>query len=268
MKPANGATNMTQQQTVSIPYRAALVTGAAARIGRAVALDLAALGLAVVIHHRNSTDEAKDLVQDIRDKGGKAAHVSGDLSDIRVTQSLVSKAAAAIGEPIDVLINNASVFEKDTAVSMSPENWDLHQAVNLRAPVFLSQQVFRHLPAGRIGCIINIIDQRVLKLNPQYFSYTAAKAGLWTVTRTLAQTMAPNVRVNAISPGPTLANQFQGESDFGRETTSVLLGHGPKLNEITGGIKFLLETPSMTGQMLTLDGGQHLAWRTEDIIED
>ncbi len=259
---------MAPQKSAPSPYKAALVTGAAARIGRAVALDLAARGIAIVVHHRNSTQEADEVVQDIRANGGRAAFVSGDLANMDSTQSLISSAAAAIGEPIDILVNNASVFEQDTALSMTPASWNLHQAVNLRAPVFLSQQLFDQLPEGRKGCIINMIDQRVLKLNPQYFSYTAAKAGLWTVTRTLAQTLAPAVRVNAVSPGPTLANRFQAEADFNREANSVLLGHGPETSEITSAIKFLLETPSVTGQMLTLDGGQHLAWRTKDIIED
>jgi len=259
---------MTQENAAISQYKAALVTGAAARIGRAIALDLAAQGIAVVVHHRNSAQEADQLVHDIQASGGRAALVSSDLADINSTQELISDASIVIGAPIDILINNASVFEQDTALTMTPASWDLHQAVNLRAPAFLSQQLFEQLPADRKGCIINIIDQRVLKLNPQYFSYTAAKVGLWTVTRTLAQTMAPKVRVNAISPGPTLANQFQAQADFTREATSVLLGSGPEINEITGAIKFLLETPSMTGQMLALDGGQHLAWRTEDIIED
>jgi len=259
---------MTQEDLAHFPYKAALVTGAAARIGRAIALDLAAQGIAVVVHHRNSAKEADQLVKDIHASGGRAAVVNSDLTDIDSTQTLISDASAAIGEPIDVLVNNASVFEQDTALTMTPANWDRHQAVNLRAPAFLSQQLFEQLPEGSRGCIINMIDQRVLKLNPQYFSYTAAKAGLWTVTRTLAQTMAPRVRVNAVSPGPTLANQFQAKADFAREATNVLLGHGPEISEITGAVKFLLETPSMTGQMLTLDGGQHLAWRTEDIIED
>lgn len=249
-------------------YTAALVTGAAARIGRAIALDLAASGIAVVIHHRRSADEAEKLVREIHAAGGQAAHVSGDLAETNTAQTLITDAAAAIGKPIDILINNASVFEKDTALTMTTESWDLHQAVNLRAPVLLSQQLFKQLPDGREGCIINIIDQRVLKLNPQYFSYTASKAGLWTTTRTLAQAMAPTVRVNAVSPGPTLANQFQDGADFDREAANVLLGSGPMVEEITNGVKFLLETPSMTGQMLTLDGGQHLAWRTQDIIED
>lgn len=259
---------MKHSQSTRSPYKAALITGGVARIGRAIALDLAIQGIAVVVHHRNSQEEAEQLIQEIRATGGNAKHVSGDLAEASTAQSIVTAASEAIGVPIDILVNNASVFEQDTAQTMTPHSWDLHQAVNLRAPVFLSQNLFEQLPSGSKACIINIIDQRVLKLNPQYFSYTAAKAGLWTVTRTLAQSMAPNVRVNAISPGPTLANHYQNEADFDREAASVMLGYGPAIAEISNGIKFLLETPSMTGQMLTLDGGQHLAWRTEDIIED
>ena len=257
-----------KQQSAFSPYKAALITGAAARIGRAMAIDVASRGIAVVVHHRNSHEEAEILTNEIRAAGGKAAHINGDLAEVSKAQSLVSAASEAIGTPIDILINNASIFEQDTAQTMTEDSWNLHQAVNLRAPVFLSQKMFEQLPSGSEGCIINIIDQRVLKLNPQYFSYTAAKAALWTATRTLAQAMAPNVRVNAVSPGPTLANQYQSETDFEREASSVMLGSGPEIGEITNGIKFLLETPSMTGQMLTLDGGQHLAWRTKDLIED
>lgn len=259
---------MTQTTPASTPYKTALVTGGAARIGRAIVQSLASRGIAVVVHHRNSATEAESLVEEIRATDGLAASVSGDLADTNAVNSLVSDAATAIGAPIDILVNNASIFEQDTIFSMTAESWQRHHAINLRAPVSLSQKMFEQLPEGRQGCIVNMIDQRVLKLNPQYFSYTTAKAGLWTATRTMAQAMAPRVRVNAISPGPTLANQFQSTDDFSSEATNTLLGHGPAISEITGGIKFLLDTPSMTGQMLTLDGGQHLAWRTADIIED
>ncbi len=259
---------MTQMMPAPSPYKTALVTGAAARIGRAIAESLASRGIAVVVHHRNSTTEAESLVEEIRAAGGQASSVSGDLADTNAVNSLVNDAASAIGAPIDVLVNNASIFEPDTVFSMTPEGWQRHHAINLQAPISLSQKLFEQLPEGEQGCIVNMIDQRVLKLNPQYFSYTTAKAGLWTATRTMAQAMAPRVRVNAISPGPTLANQFQSPDDFSAEEANTLLGRGPTLGEITGGIKFLLDTPSMTGQMLTLDGGQHLAWRTADIIED
>lgn len=259
---------MTQLTPTSCPYKTALVTGSAARIGRVIALGLAEIGIAVVVHHRNSAEKAAELVEEIHAGGGRAAAIGGDLSDVTVMNSLVSDAASAIGAPIDILINNASVFEQDTVFSMTTKSWQQHQAVNLQAPVSLAQKLFEQLPEGAPGCVINMIDQRVLKLNPQYFSYTTAKAGLWTATRTMAQAMAPRVRVNAISPGPTLANQFQTPGDFDTEAANTLLGHGPAIGEIVSGVKFLLETASMTGQMLTLDGGQHLAWRTADIIED
>lgn len=250
------------------PYSAALVTGGAARIGKAISLKLVELGLAVAIHHRNSADEASMLVSDINASGGKAVVVGGDLADTANIEIIAHEAAQKLGMPIDVLINNASVFEEDTLASFTPESFDLHQNVNLRAPLMLSQAIAKALPEERHGCIINMIDQRVLKLNPQFFSYTIAKAGLLTATQTMAQSLAPMIRVNAIGPGPTLANIFQSKAEFEAESRSVLLEKGPKLSEITATIAFLLETPSMTGQMLTLDGGQHLAWRTPDIIAE
>ena len=254
--------------TSALPYSAALVTGAAHRIGRAIALSLAKQGLAIAIHHRNSEDDAESLVREIIAAGGNACTVQGDLADAETVSSLVSQAASYLGMPVDVLVNNASVFQKDTLQSLDVDSWELHQQVNLRAPIILSQSLAAQLPDRKHGCIVNLIDQRVLKLNPQYFSYTASKAGLWTTTRTMAQSLAPYVRVNGISPGPTLANQFQAKEDFNAESSSVMLGSGPALSEITSAIKFLLETPSITGQMVTLDGGQHLAWRTPDILED
>lgn len=249
-------------------FRAALVTGGAVRIGKAICQALADAGIAVAVHHRASDAEANELVDYIQKTGGKAVSVRADLSNVEQTQQLLPSATKALGMPIDIVVNNASVFENDTLQTMTQASWDLHQAVNLRAPVTLAQLMAEALPKGAKGCVINLIDQRVLKLNPQYFSYTASKAGLWTVTRTMAQSLAPNVRVNAISPGPTLGNQFQAAEDFELESKSVPLGTGPALEEITGTLKFLLETPSITGQMVTLDGGQHLAWRTPDILED
>ncbi len=250
------------------PYSAALVTGAAQRIGRTIALSLAKKGLAVAVHHRGSDKEAAELVAHIQKSGGHACSVKGDLSKGDIASGLVAEAADTLGTAIDVLVNNASVFEKDDLKSLTQESWDMHQNVNLRAPIILTQSLAQQLPEGKSACVVNVIDQRVLKLNPQYFSYTASKAGLWTTTRTMAQSLAPLIRVNAISPGPTLANQFQAERDFNEESRSVMLGQGPALEEIAAAVKFLLETPSITGQMITLDGGQHLAWRTPDILEE
>ena len=250
----------------TIPYNAALITGGAARIGKAITLQLAEMGLAVAIHHRSSDKEATALATHIKNNGGHAVTVEGDLADAGSYARIMSDASSALGQPIDVLINNASVFENDTMNDLSAAAWDKHQNVNLRAPVFLGHEMVKALPEDQSGAIINLIDQRVLKLNPQFFSYTVSKAGLWTVTRTMAQSLAPNVRVNAIGPGPTLGSIHQSPDEFESEAANVLLRKGPELSEITNAVAFLLATPSMTGQMLTLDGGQHLAWHTKDII--
>jgi NAD(P)-dependent dehydrogenase (short-subunit alcohol dehydrogenase family) len=259
---------MVIQSQNTAPYRYALITGGAVRIGKAISSHLAKMGLGVAIHYRHSSQDADTLATQIIANGGHAITLGADLANPNETSSLLDRAAEGFGAPIDVLINNASEFQQDRLETVSIENWDRHQNVNLRAPVILSQALAKQLPSQRFGCVINIIDQRVLKLNPQYFSYTASKAGLWTVTRTMAQALAPSIRVNAVSPGPTLGNTFQSEQEFTAEAASVPLKHGPELAEICTAIQFLLETPSMTGQMLTLDGGQHLAWRTEDIQED
>lgn len=252
----------------SLRDEAALITGSAVRIGRAVARSLADAGYRVAIHHRSSDSDADSLKAEIEQSGGQCCILKGDLAEPDVLSALVAQAADALRHPVTVLINNASVFDNDTAQSFTTNSWDLHQNVNLRAPLMLAQAMFDALPKSAGGNIINFIDQRVLKLNPQFFSYTISKAGLWTATRTLAQAMAPHVRVNAIGPGPTLENIHQQPGEFAAESTNVPLGKGPELEEIIHAVKFILETPSLTGQMLTLDGGQHLAWRTEDIIGD
>lgn len=249
-----------------VGYKAALVTGAAKRIGREIALGLAAQGLFVVVHHHASEESALKVVTEIKENGGNAATACADLEQATTLGSLMSEASGAAGCPIDVLVNNASIFEEDTLESLSPKTWQRHQRVNLEAPVMLTQALAKQLPSGSEGLVVNIIDQRVLKLNPQFMSYTASKAGLWTMTRTTAQALAQKkIRVNAIAPGPTLPNQSEGVAGFQQEIDNVPLARGPQLREISQAMTFLLETPSMTGQMITLDGGQHLAWQTPDI---
>jgi NAD(P)-dependent dehydrogenase (short-subunit alcohol dehydrogenase family) len=250
------------------PYSAALITGAGHRIGRAIALSLGAKGYAVAVHYHGSAKAAEAVVSEITSAGGRATPVSADLlveSDVR---NLVSSASRALGMPIDILVNNASIFEQDTLATFTYDSWDRHQKVNLLAPLLLMQCLAESVAAGANAAVINIIDQRVLKLNPQYMSYTLAKSGLWTATRTAAQALAPSIRINAIGPGPTLSNSTQSKQDFANEAAAVPLGIGPTLEEITRAINFILESPAMTGQMITLDGGQHLAWRTADILED
>lgn len=254
---------------ISGQYKAALVTGAARRIGRHLALDLAKNGVAIAVHHNGSDTEAQAVVETIEAGGGTAICIQADLSSVEETTRLVEDATTQIGLPLDILVNNASVFQQDSLSSLTADSWALHHNVNLRAPVLLTQAFAAQVPAGSPAAVINIIDQRVLKLNPQYMSYTAAKAGLLAVTKTMAQDLAhKHIRVNGIGPGPTLPNDHQTEAEFTAEASSVPLGAGPSLDEITAGVRFLLETPSMTGQMIALDGGQHLAWRTKDILED
>lgn len=241
----------------------ALVTGGARRIGRAIAAGLAAHGWQVAIHYNASAEDAEEAVADIEQAGGRAMALEGDLADTDALAGIV--AAAAKAGPLTCLVNNASLFEHDEAQDMTPAGWDAHMAVNLRAPAFLAQHFAAQLPQGSAGNIINLLDQRVRKLNPRFFSYTLSKAALWTATRTMAQAFAPDIRVNAIAPGPTLRNARQSEQDFDRQTKATLLQRGATPEEIAAAVRFILDAPSMTGQMIALDGGQHLVWQTPDI---
>ena len=236
-----------------------LITGAARRIGRAIALDLARAGWQVCVHYRHSAAEAEALVSEIRGLGAAGAAVAGDLAAQADVERLVPACREALGVPV-CLINNASEFLLDTVGTVTPDTWDTHLDINLKAPVFLARSLFLNLPEGTQGNVINIIDQRVWKLTPDFFSYTISKAGLWTATRTLAQALAPRVRVNAIGPGPVLKSIHQTDADFAREAASTLLGHGPSPDEIAAAVRFILASPSLTGQMVALDGGQHLTW--------
>jgi NAD(P)-dependent dehydrogenase (short-subunit alcohol dehydrogenase family) len=255
--------------TASIPLKTALVTGAARRIGRAIALSLAEDGWAVAlcIRHDRADREAAEVSREIESRGARAVVLKADLRDMKAVERLVPDAAAALG-PVTLLVNNASVFEQDDAASMTPESWDEHMEVNLRAPVFLSRHLdaqLRQSGAGAGGNIINIIDQRVWRPNPTFLSYTLSKMALWDMTQVMAQALAPRVRVNGIGPGPTLANTLQSQADFEREAGATILHRGTTPDEICAGIRFILASPSMTGQMIALDGGQHLAWETPDV---
>ncbi len=237
----------------------ALITGAADRIGAAIATRLAAEGYAVVIHYRASGEKAEGLAEAIAGDGGRAEVVKADLSRREDRMGLIAAASEPFG-PLTVLVNNASVFEPDSVGTLHEDLWDLHMALHAEAPVFLSRDFAAQLPAGAKGNIVNIVDERVLNLAPDHFSYTLSKAVLWTATRTLAQSLSPRVRVNAIGPGPTLPNSRQSEEDFRKSQQRLPLQAGATPEEIAEGVMALLTLESMTGQMLALDGGEHLEW--------
>lgn len=241
-----------------------LVTGAAKRLGRAIALDLAAAGWNVAIHYNGSEEDADGAAQAVRAFGADAATVKCDLSKEAETATLVDRAAREIG-PLTALINSASLFENDDWQSATRQSWDDHMEVNLRAPLLLSQHFAKQLPESARGNIINIVDQRVLKPTPQFLSYSVSKAGLYWLTTTLAQGMGPRIRVNAVGPGPTLKNPRQADEDFNRQRDATILRHGAEPGDICGAVRYLLSAGAVTGQMIAVDGGQHLIWQTPDV---
>ena len=237
----------------------ALVTGAAQRIGRAIALDLARHGWAVAVHYRRSRAAAEDVASEIQKLGGRAVALACDLSREPEVVQLVPRATAALGS-LTCLVNSASNFEMDKVDTATRESWDRHIETNLRAPLVLSQAFARQLPEGAEGNIVNLLDQRVWKLTPYFLSYTVAKSGLWTLTRTLALALAPRIRVNGIGPGPTLPSDRQTEEQFRQQQLAVPLKRGATPEEIATTLRFILAASSMTGQMIALDGGEHLGW--------
>lgn len=244
---------------------AALVTGAGTRLGKAMAIALGQDGWDVAVHYSRSQTGAEETASSVLASGAKAATVQADLSNERETDKLIAKACAALDAPVTLLINSASTFFDDTATDHTRANWDTHMEVNLRAPILLAQSFAKALPENTRGNIINLIDQRVWKLNPQFFTYTLSKSALWSATRTLAQALAPNIRVNAIGPGPTLRSIHQSEEEFAKEARATLTGEGSNPDEIIKALRYLISATSVTGQMIASDGGQHLLWQTPDV---
>jgi NAD(P)-dependent dehydrogenase (short-subunit alcohol dehydrogenase family) len=245
--------------------RTVLITGAGRRIGRTLALDLASRGYRVGLHCHTSRREAERLAADIEARGGASAVLTADLASARDAERLIPDCAAALGAPT-CLINNAAMFAYDEIETLDPGQWDTQFAVNLRAPALLAKAFAAHLPEGAGGNIVNMIDQRVWKPTPHYFSYAISKAGLWSMTRMLAQALAPRIRVNAIGPGPALRSAHQTEAEFRAQCEATLLRRGTTPEEIAAAVRFILDAPAMTGQMIALDGGQHLAWETPDAV--
>jgi len=236
-----------------------LITGAARRIGRAIALDFARRGWRVAIHYHRSAEAAAELVRSIERDGGQAAALSADLSDTRTAHGLIARAGAALGPPT-CLVNNAAVFFQDRIDSLTRESWDAHIETNLYAALALIQDFAAALPEGDDGNVINLLDERVWNPTPFFLSYTVSKSALWTLTRTLALALAPRIRVNGIGPGPALPSPRQTPAQFARQCARLPLKRGTTPEEICRAIRFILEAPSMTGQMIALDGGQHLGW--------
>ncbi len=256
-------------------FRAALVTGGAHRLGRAMALDLAANGTDVAVHCHASREAAEAVAEEARSHGVRAVVVTADLLDRHATADLVAAAAAGLGRPLDVLVNNASIFEHDTILTATWDSWDRHIGSNLRAPFELMQIFAAQSPKGLRdgggepvagGAIVNMIDQRVRKPTPEFATYTIAKMGLWALTRTAAQGLAPDVRVNAIGPGPTIQGARQSARHFADQRAATVLERGANPEEICAALRYLLSAPGVTGQLICVDGGQHLAWRTPDVL--
>lgn len=254
----------------------ALVTGAAHRLGRAMALYLAGRGYGVAIHYATSADAAEAVAEEARALGVRAATVRADLLVEAETRTLIGAAAGALGGPLTVLVNNASVFEYDNIRTMTRESWDRHIESNLRAPVALTQDFAGQAPkavaeaeAGEMrapALVVNMLDQRVRKLTPEFMSYTVAKMGLWAFTQTAARGLGPDIRVNAIGPGSTLRGASQTDEQFRAQRSGSVLGRGANPEDVCAALGYFLDAPAVTGQLLCVDGGQHLGWRTPDIL--
>ena len=258
---------------MTLRIRRALVTGAARRLGRAMALYLADRGFDVAVHYAGSADAADEVAQLIRDKGRSAVTLQADLLDEDATQALLPRASEALGGPVTCLVNNASIFEYDRIATATRESWDRHMGSNLRAPFVLTQRLAAQVPDPITddngepvaqGLVVNMIDQKVRKLTPEHMTYTIAKAGLWAFTKIAAQDLGSRVRVNAIGPGPTLQGARQPDENYLNQRRTTQLGRGANPDDICGALGYFLDAPAVTGQLLCVDGGQHLNWQTPD----
>lgn len=253
----------------------ALVTGAGIRLGRAMALYLAQRGYDVAVHYASSKSDAVSLVGEIEALGQRAVALQADLLDEDAAQALIGRASDELSGPLNCLVNNASIFEYDTLETATRESWDRHIGSNLRAPFVLTQNFAAQAPKATPDAngepasqalVVNMLDQRVRKLTPEFMSYTIAKMGLWAFTQTAAQSLAPDIRVNAIGPGPTMRGIRQSRQHFDDQRKNVPLGRGANAEDITAALGYFLDAIAVTGQLLCVDGGQNLAWNTADIL--
>ncbi|HAH11321.1 MAG TPA: short chain dehydrogenase [Alphaproteobacteria bacterium] len=244
-----------------------LVTGGGVRVGRAISLSLAKAGYALAVHYRSRAQEAEAFAQEVNAQygAGTAVTIACDLSLTNDVAQMIPRLVAAHG-PLAGLVNSASVFEDDRLETLTRAGWDLHLDTNLWAPVVLIQAFAKQLPQGLEGSVVNLLDQGVLKLNPQFLSYTVSKTALWTLTRTLAQALAPHIRVNGVGPGPTLASIHQSAEGFAAQARATLLQRPSPPEDIAAAVVYLMQARSVTGHMIPVDCGQHLAWETPDVV--
>ncbi|HEY0843754.1 MAG TPA: SDR family oxidoreductase [Noviherbaspirillum sp.] len=245
--------------------KVALVTGAAKRIGRSIALALAQRGWDVAVHYGRSEREALEVVGDIERLGRRAVAIQCELGDERAVRALLPAAAQALGR-VSCVVNNASLFERDAAADFSLACLDLHMHANLAAPILLAQALYDATPTGSQSVVINLLDQKLYNLNPDYLSYTLSKAGLQTATVMLAQTLAPKVRVVGVAPGITLVSGDQTEDGFAKAHAMTPLGRSSTPEDIAATVCFVAESPAITGTTLLVDGGQHLIPLQRDVM--
>ncbi len=244
--------------------RKIIITGGATRMGAAIARKLSGPNKEILIHYNKSKLKAEKLKKELSNKGTKVYLVKGDLSKETDIKKIIKFAKSKL-KNFDCLVNNASLFENDKLENFSLDSWSKHLRTNLRAPALLTKEFAKNVK-GKNNNIINIIDQRVFKLTPYFFSYTLSKTGLYTLTKTSAMSLAPNIRVNAIAPGPTIKNQRQSEKHFKKQYLATPLKRQVDVEQICNAVDFFIKNISITGQVLAVDSGQNLNWQTPDVM--
>ena len=240
-----------------------LITGGATRVGKAIALHFAERGWNIALHYFRSSSKAKKLKKIIEENNVKVALIKADLKNSKQTEKIVPLARKKLGT-IDCLVNNAALFEKDDIANFSIKSWNDHLNINLLAPAILTKQFAKQASKKSVSNIVNIIDQRIFKLTPFFMSYTISKSGLQTLTKTMAMRLGPNIKVNAIAPGPTIKSKRQTDRHFRNQVRSTLLKKSVKLEDICNSVEFLINNSSVTGQIIAVDSGQNLSWNKKN----